>query len=234
MMTDSKFRSNQIRELAALIAVVKRPHPQRVAIDGVDAAGKTILADELVTPIREFGRPVIRASVDGFHNPRVIRYQLGPDSPEGYYRDSFNHKAILECLLRPLGPGGSLRYRPSSYDYRLDTPLREPFKTAPQDAVLLFDGVFLLRPELRSYWDYSVFVDVAFNSSVHRAIARDSTQTDKTISQKALRRKYEQRYIPGQRLYLESAQPKTYADIILDNNNLAYPILIRKSPCTYY
>jgi uridine kinase len=41
------------------------PHPTRVAIDGVDAAGKTTLDDELAEVLRERGRGVIRASIDG-------------------------------------------------------------------------------------------------------------------------------------------------------------------------
>lgn len=229
MMMESKFRSIQIRELAALIAAVNCPHPLRVAIDGMDASGKTMLADELVEPLREFGCSVIRASIDGFHNPKAIRYQLGPDSPEGYYRDSFNHEAILACLLHPLGPGGSLRYRLAAYDYRLDTPLQESLRTAPKDAVLLFDGVFLLRPELRSYWDYSIFVDVGFEISVVRAVARDCRQAGVSSNQNDIRLRYLNRYVPGQRLYLESSQPKTYANIVLNNNDLAHPIFNQKS-----
>jgi hypothetical protein len=34
-----------------MIAAVERPHPARVALDGVDGAGKTHLADELVGPL---------------------------------------------------------------------------------------------------------------------------------------------------------------------------------------
>ncbi|WP_246580249.1 hypothetical protein [Deinococcus aestuarii] len=45
----------------------------RVAIDGVDGAGKTTFADELAGVLRERGRTVIRASVDGFHAPRATR-----------------------------------------------------------------------------------------------------------------------------------------------------------------
>ena len=58
-------RTEIIEKLAREISRQKRPHPVRVAIDGVDAAGKTILADELVKPIETLGRKVIRASIDG-------------------------------------------------------------------------------------------------------------------------------------------------------------------------
>lgn len=87
--------------LAHRISAIERTHPVRVAIDGVDAAGKTTLADELVASIETLGRPVIRASIDGFHNPAEIRYRRGRGSPEGYFRDSFNRAGLVEVLLAP-------------------------------------------------------------------------------------------------------------------------------------
>ena len=60
-------RSGCLETLVGLILRVDRPHPVRVAIDGPDAAGKTILADELVPLIERSGRPVVRASIDRFH-----------------------------------------------------------------------------------------------------------------------------------------------------------------------
>src|SRR5947207_12522408 len=103
-------RSQLLQWLARRILEIKQPHPIRVAIDGIDAAGKTTLAEELVTFIQAHGRPVIRASIDGFHNPARIRHQRGPASPEGYYQDSFNYQALAESLLIPLGPDGTRQY----------------------------------------------------------------------------------------------------------------------------
>jgi uridine kinase len=59
----------------------------RVAIDGVDGAGKTTFANELAEVVGGLGRPVIRASVDGFHNPRVVRYAQGKQSAIGFFRE---------------------------------------------------------------------------------------------------------------------------------------------------
>jgi uridine kinase len=44
-------RKQAVDQLAALVAAIRLPHPVRVAIDGIDAAGKTTLADELAVPI---------------------------------------------------------------------------------------------------------------------------------------------------------------------------------------
>jgi uridine kinase len=80
-------RAALLEVLADRITGVVRPHPIRVAIDGVDGVGKTTLANELVDPIRRRGVPVIRASIDGFHHPRSVRYRRGRRSPEGYFRE---------------------------------------------------------------------------------------------------------------------------------------------------
>jgi uridine kinase len=211
-----------LNQLAARIVTIRRPHPVRVAIDGVDTAGKTTLADELVEPIAARGRPVIRASIDGFHRPREERYRRGPDSAEGYYLDSFDHAALRAALLDPLGPGGSRKYRRARFDWRTDEPVDAPVQLASPDAILLFDGVFLLRPELADAWDLHIFVHVDFKEVLKRAVERDGGAFG---SAEALQARYHQRYIPGQRLYLETARPRERADVVIDNNDLANPEL---------
>ena len=51
-------------------AELGRYHP-RVAIDGVDGAGKTTLPDELAPVIEGAGRGVVRASIDGLGNVSI-------------------------------------------------------------------------------------------------------------------------------------------------------------------
>ncbi|HEX9415079.1 MAG TPA: hypothetical protein VF895_00060 [Gaiellaceae bacterium] len=68
--------------------------PARVAVDGVDAAGKTTLAGELA---RRLG--AARLSADEFLRPPEERYRRGRESPEGYYLDSFDHDRLREAVL---------------------------------------------------------------------------------------------------------------------------------------
>lgn len=202
---------------------VDRPHPIRVAIDGVDAAGKTTLADELVDPIEARGRPAIRASIDGFHRPRMERYRRGPDSPRGYYYDSFDYAAVRATLLDPLGPGGDRRYRRAAFDWRTDRPVELPLRRAPAGAILLFDGIFLLRPELSDAWDYCIFLQVDFEEVVRRAMRRDRTEGSSAAD---VRARYCRRYIPGQQIYLRQVRPQERADLVVDNNDPAHPRLV--------
>ncbi len=213
-------------ELANIIVSINLSHTLRVAIDGIDNAGKTTLANELAPLIEQQGRPVIRASIDGFHHPRQERYQRGPDSPEGYYEDSFDYPILRKELLVPLGPDGDLHYRRAAFDVRRDAFLPTLEEEAPINAILLFDGVFLLRPELLDHWDYKIFMNVTMEEALLRAMKRDLLLFG---SAEAVQTRYLQRYFPGQKLYLEAVHPEQRADIVVENNDPAYPHLFFSS-----
>lgn len=217
-------RADLLEQTATYLVSVQCPHPLRVAVDGVDAAGKTTLADKLVQPLQTRGRPVIRASVDGFHNRRTERYRQGVNSPEGYYLDSYNYDAFIRNLLGPLGPGGDRQYRAAAFDLRADAPIDTPLRQAPVDGILLCDGIFLLRPELTHYWDVKIFVDVPFDVTVERAAQRDAMALGGV---EAARERYWQRYVPGQRLYLSQCHPQSLADVIVDNTDPLNPLFTR-------
>ena len=206
--------------LARRIAETRAPHPVRVAIDGVDGAGKTTLADELAPQVQELGRPVVRSSVDFFHNPAELRYRRGRKSAEGYYRDSFDLEALRTRLLDPLGPGGDCHFRARSFDYRTDRAVEAPLENAPGDAVLLFDGVFLQRPELRGCFEIAIFLEVPFEETVARMVKRDGAPPE-------LEDPGNQRYVGGQRIYLRECDPAGRADLLVDNTDLASPRILR-------
>ncbi|HEU6440016.1 MAG TPA: hypothetical protein VFC12_06215 [Terriglobales bacterium] len=215
-------RARCLEALARLILRVERPHPVRVAIDGPDAAGKTILADELAPLLERSGRPVVRASVDGFHRPRAERFARGPESPEGYFLDSFDYPALRAALLDPLGPGGNRQYHRRVFDFRTDTPVATRVETAPANTILVLDGVFLLRRELIDLWEFSVFVAVTFAETQRRAAARDVALLG---SEEAVRHRYAVRYVPGQQLYYGRAHPQRKADVVIDNEDPDRPSL---------
>lgn len=230
---DVGFSSGFYSKLADMICGVRLPqnvrsHPIRVAIDGVDASGKTNLADRLVPLIENRNRPVMRASIDDFHNPKKVRYQRGLDSPEGYYYDSFNYEALQRDLLIPLGPHGDRQCRLAVFNLKDDSPTHGAWYKAPADAILLMDGIFLLRPELIPYWDFSIFLDVDFSISVPRAVQRDITSGDQKRNTNFIQMRYERRYVPGQQLYFRKARPRQQASIIVNNNDDWNPVIVTK------
>lgn len=215
-------RSELLQEVAGQILAAGGQPVTRVALDGIDAAGKTTLADELAPLLKARRRSVIRASIDGFHNPRAVRYARGSLSPEGYFCDSFNLSAVVGSLLAPLGPSGNGIFRSAVFDYRVDVPVHVEPQLAPPGAVLLFDGIFLARPELAPYWELFIFVQISVDTCLTRAWERNR---DLSISEEAIRRRYQARYLPAQERYLADCRPFERADLIVHNDDPARPRL---------
>ncbi|SEG76207.1 uridine kinase [Actinacidiphila yanglinensis] len=215
---DHGTRGELIHRLAEAIGAVSTPHPVRVAVDGPPAAGKTTLADELAVAVRAQGREVIRATIDDFLVPRAQRYRRGRYTAEGCYFDAHDHAALRRVLLDPLGPGGHRRFQAAIHDGATDTPLSPPAVTASADAVLLFDGVFLLRPELVDSWELRIFVSAPFEQTVARAHTRGTAPAGSEIE-----RSWRERYIPAQQLYAATAHPTALADFIVHNAQPHHP-----------
>lgn len=154
----------------------------RVAIDGPDGAGKTHFADQLaVVLLNRHHRPVVRISIDGFHNLRAVRYRQGRDSPLGFWADSYNYDRFRRDVLEPFAPGGSRRFRRASYSHATDEILHPEPEIADPASVLVVDGIFLQRVELSAQWDLTVFLDVAFTETAKRMALRDGTPPDPDI-----------------------------------------------------
>lgn len=215
MMTQKKL----LEEIAIRVAALPRDRIQRVAIDGVDGAGKTTFADSLAPIVEKLGRKVIRASVDGFHNPKDVRYKNGKGA-ESFFKDSYNYVKLREALLNPLSPNGTLRYVNAVFDVDKNEPIEINTKTAEGTEILIFDGIFLHRPELKNYWDCSIFLDVSFERSIPRGAQRGSGSPD-------VHAPSNERYIGGQKIYLSTCQPQKLASIHVDYNDLELPHIIR-------
>ncbi|MFC0644743.1 uridine kinase [Cellulomonas phragmiteti] len=213
------------RVLAQVAAAVPDPRrlgrPVRVAVDGVDGAGKTTLADELAGVLRARGQRVLRASVDGFHRPAVERYRRGRTSPEGFFLDSYDLDAFHRVLLDPLAPGSERprRVRTAVHDLTTDADPGTPWVDVEDATVLLVDGIFLHRDELADVWDLSVWLDVPAEVTFARMAERDGCPPDPLDPANARCRE-------GQLLYLAACSPTERADLVIDHADPARPRLL--------
>jgi uridine kinase len=203
-----------------------RQHHRRgrllVAVDGRDGAGKTLFADALADVLREDGSTVFRASADDFHRPRAERYARGRASAEGHYRDSYDNDALLERLLRPFRAGAP--FVTAAHDLDQDRRIEAAADVAPADAVLLVDGLFLLRPELRDVWNWSVWLDVPLDVAFLRMAERDGSDPNPLATSNA-------RYRDGFELYLKDGDPRGRASVIVDNTDSAHPVRVFRDFC---
>src|SRR5205085_2342969 len=74
------------------------PRVTRIAVDGIDCAGKSTLANRLGELLQ-----ATRLTVDDFLRPPEDRYAREFE-PEGYYRDSFDNEAFRAAVLAAAEP----------------------------------------------------------------------------------------------------------------------------------
>lgn len=167
-----------------------------VAVDG--GGGTSGFADDLAEVFREIGKDTFRAAIRGFHRPRNARTRYGPETPEGYYRDSYDYVTLRRVLLDPFRLAGSAGFQTAVYDQGRDAAVESEWTTAGPDAVLVIDGEFLLRPELRGEWDASVrLADPPGRVS-------DSAQT----------------------VYADEVRPDEVADLLIDDHDPERPVIV--------
>ena len=163
----------------------------RVAVDGLDGAGKTWFADDLARVLGERGTAVARLTIDDFLAPTTVRYARGRRSPEGYWLDSHDLPRFTRAV------------------------------TAPGAGVLVADGIFLQREELRDLWDLTVYLEVPVDVAFARMARRDGRSADPAAPENV-------RYSEGQKLYLAACDPAARAHLVVDNTEFGAPLLVRR------
>lgn len=216
--TDTGRRTAVLHRLAWMITGMECPHPVRVGVDGFSAAGKSTLADELAATVVGYGRTCLRADLDDFKRPRAER----PPGPAGFYHGAFDLDAIRVLLLSPLGPGGDRQIRLKFFDQQNQASFPVEVQFVAADTIVIADGGYLLRPELRDLWDFRIFVEIDFDLVLARGAARDSAWMDSAQAAAAHYRRY---YIPAERMYDAEVDPRSHADVIVDNRDVAAPVL---------
>jgi uridine kinase len=181
--------------------------PFVVGINGIDCSGKSLFAGALAQFLHSKGYQTQLISLDDFHNPREIRY-AGEDQVDNYYNRSFNINLIIEELLAPVHQKKAVSTRLTLLDLNSDKYELVKDYAINRDTIIIIEGVFLFRKELAPYIDYKMFLEISFEESKQRAKDRDP---------ETIIKKYDDKYLPAQRIYLEEYPPSNTADIIIDN-----------------
>ena len=123
---------------------------------------------------------------------------------------------LLDPFREGAQTGASTGFQLAAFDVTRDAPVEAAWVTAPRDAVLIVDGIFLNRPELRGLWNWSLWLEVPYAVSFARMALRDGSDPDPDAPANA-------RYRGGQELYRREARPSAAATAIVENSDLAHP-----------
>jgi uridine kinase len=158
-----KLMELTVHEVTKALDSLRRTRPIVIAaIDGAGGAGKSTLAATLA---QSLGAAVVAG--DDFYRVLAPAERLAV-GPEGGYMRYFDWERLQAQVLQPLRSGHVARYE------RFDWGLQRLGAQVEVHAsgVILVEGVYSFRPELRPFYDWSIFVEAPREERFTRMRAR--------------------------------------------------------------
>lgn len=189
-----------------------------VGITGIDASGKSRFAADLDTHLHIGGASTQLISVDDFHNPKAIRY-AGPDPVSNYLSSSFDFERLRAELLEPISRGEEVMKSLTVLELDTDDFTGNRTYQVGRSSIVIVEGVFLLRPDIRELIDLMMFLDIGREESKRRAVVRNPGLGEGL-------RDYDQKYLPAQEAFHRRNPPADHAHLIIDNEDWKLPKVV--------
>lgn len=188
-------RSEAIEKISLALEPLRSTKPLvLVGVDGRGGSGKSTLARALSEKL-----DAAIVQVDDFY--RVMeereRYSLDPQAGHMQY---FDWQRLRSQVLEPLRRNQPARFE--RYDW-IAKKLGDLAETSPDGAVII-EGVGSMRPELRSFYDYTIYVQTPRDVCTERLIARND------------RKEWIDRWNAAHDWYEKHQAPAAAADIIVE------------------
>ncbi|MDE6730526.1 MAG: uridine kinase [Oscillospiraceae bacterium] len=166
-----------------------------IGIDGLGGAGKSTISGLLEDYFRSKNYPIFVLHVDDFIHPRAVRYN--PDVPEWkcYYHLQWRYDYLIQNVMKPLRNGQDFNDSIEFYDKENDHYFLKQV-TIPVGSLVILEGIFLQREELRDMFDYMIYLDISEETRLQRVLKRDGY----IGSQQQIFDKYENRYFQAERI----------------------------------
>ncbi|MBQ9747959.1 MAG: phosphoribulokinase [Clostridia bacterium] len=167
--------------------------PVILAIEGGSASGKSTLAAHLE---ERYGCTVFHMD-DFFLRPEQRTPKRFAEAGGNVDRERF-----LDEVLRPLAAGKTVYY--SRFNCS-DMTLLPPVEVEPRRLTVV-EGAYSMHPDLRGYYDLSVFLNISPTRQRARIEVRNPDSADRFF----------ERWIPLERRYFDAMDIQNHCDLIID------------------
>jgi len=183
-------------DLLSKVALRSTEEPILIAIDGLAGSGKSTIAGAL--PMEVEGRRVTVVPADEFYEPEARDWRSW--TPKQAYERHFDHVRLEQELLQPLRRGLPARFSTFDWTERTTGGVRR----VDPAGIVVVEGVFLLRPRLRAYWDASMWVETPREVREHRLRHRGQGNAE-----------WIQRWMLAEDYYIEVDDPALAATLVM-------------------
>ena len=183
-----------------------------VGLSGIDAAGKGWVAAQLAEPLRRAGLTVAVCSADIWHNLPAVRF-APRDLAGQYYLHGLRLEPFVRDLLLPLRARRQVDLVMQYADAAAE--VFRPERIVHHDVdVILAEGNFLFRRDVREIFDLAIWVECSFETALERAGARGQPG----LTADATRFGYQRIQFVAQRIHFERDLPGSVADYWILND----------------
>ncbi len=191
------FPESEVSEIATSVLAVKS-RPVVVGIDGPDGSGKSTLARDLADYLCV---PVAIVHGDDFYSDMSEKDRTLL-SPEGGYEDYFDWRRLQSEVLESIRSGAKdLRYQ--RFDW--NAARMGSWIELPVPEVVIVEGVYMLRPQLRGLLDYAVYVRASEETTWGRLMARGENPDE-----------WIRKWIAAYSFYSSHVKPWRNADLVVE------------------
>lgn len=142
--------------------------PFVLVLDGPSGSGKSTLARDLAL---EFAGSVAVVQGDDFYADLDDGYRASLDA-EGGFREYFDWARLQRQVFVPARTGEEITYQ--RYDW--DRARMGDWVTLPDVSLLIVEGVYSSRPELREWVDQAIWVTTSENERIRRQVERGENE----------------------------------------------------------
>lgn len=196
-----------------------------VAISGLDASGKSQIAEVLARKLEDRKKNVLSVSGDSFQFPREYKEDFQEkDWTTQHIRRTINFEKMTTELFQPLQAlPNTLQLDIVNYD------TKEKVKTAVSlqyPLILIVESIYLFSHKMMPYFDYKIFLDISIAEALKRATLR-KRDLELYGSADGIQQKYETKNFPGYLEFDKQENPKSLSDVVIDNNDWQNPVIIK-------
>ena len=181
-----------------------------IGIDGLGGAGKSTVSNSLQLKLQNKGYETYVLHMDDFIHTKQIRYNGSKEEWYCYYNIQWRYDYLVKKILLPIKDGSKINKLIELYDKENDNYILEAVDIL-QGSILILEGIFLQRKELKGYLDYIIYIDVPKKLRLKRVLERDS-YIGKIGD---IKNKYNIRYFPAEERYLSEYCPIENANLVL-------------------
>jgi uridine kinase len=183
-----------LRDVDARLSALVESRLTLVGIDGLGGAGKSTFAQRLAGALAD--ATIVHG--DDFYGPEERDWRSW--TPREGYERYFDHRRLERQLLQPLRAGRSARFQRYDWERR---SLDDWVEVRPAGVVIV-EGVYVMRPRLRRYWDLAVFIRTSREVRQRRLHARGENDPG-----------WIERWAAAEDYYAQVHQPEASADFVV-------------------